>query len=213
LLAQADFDALPSRGTDLSGRWQLNVEKSEDAEQALEERLEEEWRRYARWRRADEEERRARNLPPEPGTMERPPVNPERRMRPWQRRQQESFRKMLAITSWLEIRQSGPKVEIVSDVESRRFEAGSRTQVSMPEGQLAEQRVGWDGDRFVIERRVRHGPRIIEKYRLLEKTSQLEYVLTVDGDTELAGIKLKRIFDRAPAEALPPDPDVGPVYR
>lgn len=213
MLAQADFDAVPSRGTDLSGRWQLNVDASEDPEQALQERLEEEWRRYARWRRAEELERRARNLPPEPGTMERPPAHPERRMRPWQRRQLESFRKMLAITSWLEIRQSGSEVEIVSDVESRRFEGGSRTHVSMPEGQLAEQRVGWDGDRFVIERRVRRGPRIIEKYRLLEETSQLEYVLTVGGETELAGIKLKRIFDRAPAEAPPPDPDVGPVYR
>lgn len=145
--------------------------------------------------------------------MERPPVNPERRMRPWQRRQQENFRKMLAITGWLEIRQSGTKVEIVSDVESRRFEAGSRTHVSMPEGQLAEQRVGWDGDWFVIERRVRGGPRITEKYRVLEKTSQLEYLLTVGGDTELEGIKLKRIFDRSTAESAPPDPDVGPVYR
>ena len=63
-------------------------------------------------------------------------------------------------TRWA-IRQEGTTFDIVSAVESRRVVAGSRTQVSMPEGELADSKVGWDGQWFVIERRVRGGPRVV----------------------------------------------------
>ena len=75
--------------------------------------------------------------------------------------------------------------------------------MSMPEGQLADSNVGWDGEWFVIERRVRRGPRVVEKFRLL-KTGQLEYLMNWGGDTELAGIKTRRVFDRAAMRRRPP---------
>jgi hypothetical protein len=96
-------------------------------------------------------------------------------------------------------------------VDSRRFEAGSRSQVSMPQGELADSDVGWDGEWFVIERRASRGPRVIEKYRWLKKTDQLESRLAWSGDSPLAGIKVKRIYDRVVGAVAPPNAELGPV--
>ena len=65
----------------------------------------------------------------------------------------------------------------------------------------------------MIERSARDGPRVTEKYRRLKKTDQLEMLVTIRGDSSLAGMKLRRVFDRAPAEArTTPSKDVmGPV--
>ncbi len=65
----------------------------------------------------------------------------------------------------------------------------------MPEGQLADSWVGWDGEWFIIERKVRSGPRALEKFRLT-KTGQLEYMMKWSGDSELSGIKVRRLYDR-----------------
>jgi hypothetical protein len=131
--------------------------------------------------------------------------------RPWQKQQQENLRRMLAVSPTLEIKQLEPtRFEFVSAVESRRVQAGSHTQVSMPEGQLADSRVGWDGEWFVIERRVRRGPSALEKFRLT-KTGQLEYFMKWSGDGELAGMKIERFYDRRVGPAPAASPDSGPL--
>ena len=79
------------------------------------------------------------------------------------KRREENLHRMLAISDTLAIARQGATLDIVSAVESRRVVAGSRTQVSMPEGELADSNVGWDGQWFVIDRRVRGGPRVVEK--------------------------------------------------
>jgi len=120
---------------------------------------------------------------------------------------------MLGVTQQLDISQDerGTKVEIASDAGSRRFVAGTRSQVSMPEGELADSEVGWDGDWFVIDRRVKKGPRVVEKYRLVPKTGQLESIIAWSGETVLSGIKVRRIFDRVEGARPPPaDPALGP---
>jgi hypothetical protein len=89
--------------------------------------------------------------------------------------------------------------------------AGSRTQVSMPEGELADSRVGWDGQWFVIDRSVHGGPHVVEKYRLMPKTGQLEYEMKWSGQSELAGMKIRRVFDRSTAAPPPADPAAGPT--
>jgi hypothetical protein len=109
------------------------------------------------------------------------------------------------------VQQTGSTVDIASMVESRRLIAGSRTQVSMPEGELADSKVGWDGQWFVIDRKVSRGPRVLEKYRVLPKTGQLEYTMAWSGDSELSGMKVRRVFDRAAGPPPPPDPAAGPV--
>lgn len=207
-IALADFDAVSPRGTDLTGVWTLNAALSEDPEQMLAEALAEEQRQFERRRR---EEDRARPQGAPPGIdVDAPPPNRSGR-RPWQKQREENFRKMLGITNTLSIRQTGSLIEMTSAVESRRLVAGSNTQVSMPEGQLADSNVGWDGDWFVIERKVRRGPRVTEKFRIMKQTGQLEYTMAWGGDTELAGIKARRVFDRTSAPAGAPNPDVGPI--
>jgi hypothetical protein len=206
-IASANYDATSARGVSLAGDWALNAALSDDPERMLVERLEKERQRFARLRR-EYEILRPPGAPPD---LDAPPPS-RREQRPWQKQREENFRRMLGITQTLQIRQTGALVEITSAVESRRLTAGSHTQVSMPEGQLADSDVGWDGEWFVIERRVRKGPRVVEKFRLL-KTGQLEYLMNWGGDTELAGIKARRVFDRAAmsAPAPAPNPDLGPT--
>jgi hypothetical protein len=199
------YDPAPRRAVDLSGRWVVNAELSDDAEQILTERLEEQRRRYARDRRLEE---RAYPEALPPLNAEAPP--PAREPRPWQKRRLENFQRMLGLTKTLEVEQQGASMTITSGLESRRLTAGSRTQVSMPEGELADSYVGWDGDTFVIERKVRRGPRVLEKFRLL-KSGQLEYTLAVSGDTDLAGIKVRRVLDRGEQAVAGGDAGAGPV--
>jgi hypothetical protein len=212
LPALAELRPESARGTDLTGSWVLNQAASDDPERMLNERLDKERRRFEQWRRDLERTRPPEQ--PEDLENERPPpaaAQPGRGPRPWQVRQQENFRKMLAISDTLNITQSGAKIDIVSEVESRRLEAGTNTQVSMPEGQLADSSVGWDGEWFVIDRRVKRGPRAVEKFRLVPKTGQLEYLMNWSGDSELAGIKVRRLYDRGVATPPPADPARGPV--
>jgi len=207
----AALDAAPSRPVDLSGTWQLNTALSDDAEHMLDERQREEWERYMRWRR--QQERAYPPGVPPPIDVEGPgtPREPSASRRASMKRRDENLHKMLAISDTLTIRQDGATLDIVSAVESRRVVAGSRTQVSLPEGELADSKVGWDGQWFVIDRNVRRGPHVVERYRLMPKTGQLEYEMKWSGDSEIAGMKIRRVFDRVTVVPLPADPAAGPV--
>jgi hypothetical protein len=215
--ALAAYDAASAQGVDLTGHWRLNVALSDDAEKMLQERLDEERRDREKWLKRAREEN-ALGLPPlgepeaEPGAEGRSavPANPPRQRR--RNRRDDELRQMLGISDTLSINQSGTAVDIVSQVDSRRFEAGSRSQVSMPQGELADSAVGWDGEWFVIERKASRGPKVVEKYRWLKKTDQLESRLAWSGDSPLAGIKVKRVYDRVVGDIPPPDPAKGP-YR
>lgn len=206
-IAPSSFDAAPEHGADLSGGWRLNAALSDDPERMLEERLAEENERDEQWRR-----RMERARPPEAPPAIDVHAAPNRRgRRPWQIRREENFRQMLGVTKMLTIRQEGSRIEIDSALESRRLVAGAQTQVSLPEGQLADSSVGWDGDVLVIERVVRRGPRVIEQFRLLKNTDQLEYTMAWSGDTELKGIKTRRVFDRVRTPAGAAEAGMGPV--
>lgn len=210
-LAQADYAPTPKRPVDLAGYWVLDATTSDDPEAMLAERQAKEREEFERFRRRIEQSRPA-GMPPAIDPEAPPPDAARRRgPRPWQKQQQENFRRMLAVSPTLEIKQPGPtSFDVVSAVESRRVEAGSHTQVSMPEGQLADSRVGWDGEWFVIERRTRRGPRALEKFRIVSKTGQLEYYMAWSGDSELAGMKLRRFYNRRTEAPPAPDPDSGP---
>ena len=138
-----------------------------------------------------------------------PPAN-----RPSQRprnRRLEQLRQMLGISDTLAITQDGARLTIQSQQEIRSFDAGTKSQVSMPQGELADSRVGWDGQWFVIDRRASRGPTVVERYRWLKKTDQLESILAWGGDSPLDGIKVHRIYDRMLEPPPPPDPAYGPV--
>jgi hypothetical protein len=210
LPAAAALDAVPPRPVDLSGSWKLNAALSDDAEHMLEELQRRQREQYMKWRR-EQERAYPSNAPPPidvEGSAQRGP-SPSRRASI--KRHQEMLQQMLAISDTLVIHQQGSTFDILSAVDSRRVEAGSRTQVSLPGGELADSKVGWDGQWFVIDRRSRQGPHVLERYRLVPKTGQLEYEMKWSGETEVAGMKIKRVFDRVTVVPLPADPAAGPV--
>lgn len=197
---------------DLTGHWLVNLAQSDDAQALLERHLEKERQRAQRL-----EEQRQRSMQNDPFAWEPEYVPPERTPQylAAMRERQRAVHQMLGITRRLEISQTegGAQLTIGSDFETRRLEAGRRSQVSLPQGQLADAENGWDGQWFVIERRARQGPRITERYRLLKDTDQLELRVTVKGRSPLSGMKLRRIFERVStaAQAAPEDSFMGPV--
>ncbi len=213
-ISMAAYTAVAPKGVDLSGNWQVNTAQSDDAEALLQKRLDEIRKQRDRWLR---DARRTDPLgipplglppaPPEDDARTAPPPNPQKRAP----RPNDNLRRMLNISDTLVIAQAGTTIDIVSQLDARRFEAGSNSQVSMPTGELADSRVGWDGQWFVIERSARKGPRVTEKYRWLKKTDQLESEIKWSGNTLLSGIKVHRIYDRMASAPPAPDPNAGPV--
>ncbi|PZN30713.1 MAG: hypothetical protein DIU71_11625 [Proteobacteria bacterium] len=196
------FDAVPARGQDLSGHWQLNQGLSDDVEQMLQRRFDKEAQEHARRMQA----RRRAELA---GELVMPEYHPPR-SRP-SARENERIRRVLNISRTLHIVQDGARLEIASEVETRRFVGGVRSQVSMPGGGLADSRVGWKGQWFVIDRRVRGGIRVVERYRWLAGGDRLESELKVSGDDFLAGMKVRRIYERTAPPSKPPELVFGPV--
>jgi hypothetical protein len=207
----AALEAVPSRAVDLSGSWKLNTALSDDAEHMLEELQRKQREQYMKWRRAQDQAYPPNAPPPIDVEGTATPRGPSPSRRASIKRHQEILQTMLAISDTLVIHQEGSTLDILSAVDSRRVVAGSRTQVSLPEGELADSKVGWDGQWFVIDRSASHGPRVVEKYRLLPKTDQLEYEMKWSGDSEIAGMKVRRVFDRVTVAPLPADPAAGPV--
>lgn len=215
----AGYKSAAPAGVDLTGHWKINPGLSDDAEALLQERLADERKNREKWlRRAREVDPLGippigMPLPPPPSedSAEQPKPPPQPQMQRARSRFEDELRRMLNISNTLSITQSGTQIDIVSAVDARRFEAGTQSQVSMPQGALADSDVGWDGQWFVIERRARGGPRVTEKYRWLKKTDQIESVLAWGGDTILSGIKVHRIYDRMSAPPAAPDPQSGPI--
>jgi hypothetical protein len=194
----------------IDGQWSVNLTASDDGERLIRERMEEMRKEQRRF-----EEKRRRQMENDPFAWE-PEFTPPEQSPQFKARMEErdrSMRQMLGMTKFLNIKQAdrGAKMEIVSEFETRRLTAGSRSQVSLPQGQLADLKTGWDGEWFVVERTSRNGPRITEKFRRLKKSDQLEALTTVKGDSMLAGMKVRRVFDRTVDEAPPVNPSAGPV--
>src|SRR4029450_11870349 len=84
LPALADLRAEPDLPTDRTGSWVLNAAISDDPAQMLDDRLEEERRRYERWRR-DMERNRPPGTPEDLDDSQPPPAaRANRGPRPWQ---------------------------------------------------------------------------------------------------------------------------------
>jgi hypothetical protein len=118
----------------------------------------------------------------------------------------EAFRQLIGETRDLTIVQSETYVDLRHGQGSRSLEVGTESQVSLPTGELADQRVPWRGDRLVVERRVPRGARLVETYRLLPETGQLELTLRRSGGGS-PKLEWRRVFDRDEAVA----PGVSPA--
>jgi hypothetical protein len=194
---------------EIEGRWQLNAAESDDGEAILAERIDRERKERDKWLA-----RQRREAESHPGASDgenevRPPP-PNRYER--RREQEELVHRMLGFTNELSIKPAGASLDLQSDMESRRVEPDSRSQVSLPEGELADSEVSWSSGQLVISRRVKRGPSVVEKFRWLKKTNQLEYTIAWSGDTWLQGIRIRRVFDRSTAPPpVPANPALGPV--
>ena len=197
----AAYELQPRHSTTLAGSWVLNSAASDDVNKLVSELIDKEQKERRRWRRQMEEE----------DPFSTPDPLPDLSDPRYRRAMENKWRRMLGATNTLKVHQDGVKIEMSSELEARRLEAGSSSQVSMRNGDLADSQVGWDGEWFVIDRKVPRGARELEKLRLIKSTDQLEYVIKWSGDTELSGVKLRRVFDRAAPEQPQADPAVGPT--
>jgi len=210
----SNYQGVAPQNVDLSGQWRLNAALSDDAEALLQEHL-----NQGRKDDANREKRLMRAsgsiLPPPESPQANDDASPPARIsnsrRVAQERYMNTLRRMLGISEFLTVTQAGPDVRIVSAVDSRSFDAGTHSQVSMPLGDLADSAVGWEGEWFVIDRRVGGGARVIEKYRRLKPTDQLESLMAWSGDGPLSGIKVRRVYNRVVGAVPPPDPGQGPI--
>jgi hypothetical protein len=152
--------------------------------------------------------------------VRRPP--PRRRAPSWLVRPErlEALRALLGETRSLSIVQTPTYVDLRSELSSRSLEIDAESQVSLPTGELADQKVRWQGGRLVVERRVPRGVKIVETFQRLTATDQLEVTVRRSGgpDDGLGKVDLRRVFDRERAEASAssssgsvPGPGPGPT--
>jgi hypothetical protein len=182
-------------GVDLSGYWVLDPQASDDAARVIAKIL-------------DEEGGPPRNrsggtgeAPPPPATAaERKAI--ERRIeaaRARRARDEQELREELLASDHLEIEQHSSDLVVTTEFTTRSIRAGSKVQISMPGGGLADANAGWDGKAFAITRSVPGGPRVVEHYRLISDDRQLEATLAISGHGPLAGTHLRRVYDRTSA--------------
>jgi hypothetical protein len=122
------------------------------------------------------------------------------------------MRTLLGETRSLSIVQTATYVDLRSELTSRSLEIGAESQVSLPTGELADQKVRWQGGRLVVERRVPRGVKIVETFQRLPATDQLEVTVRRSGgpDDGLGKVELRRVFDRERDEtATLPAPGMG----
>ncbi len=199
VISAAALDAQPGKPIDLSGRWLIDIAQSDDPERLLQQRLQEEARRAAR------REREARAGSDD--VLE--PIAPTPSAR-WRQQQRETLRRMIGVSDHLLIQQRADTIDIHSAVDARQFTPGAQSHVSMPDGDLAELRSGWDGAAFVVERAVRRGARVTERFQIL-KTGELEYRMRWRGETELAGLDIRRVYHRTSDAGAERSETVGPI--
>lgn len=122
----------------------------------------------------------------------------------------EALRLLLGESPTLSIVQTTTYVDLRTSHSARSLELGASSQVSLPTGELADQRVRWRRDRLLVERRVPRGPKLVESYRLLPKTDQLEVEIRRSASGGFPKIEWRRIFDRERSDGLAALPATGP---
>ena len=123
----------------------------------------------------------------------------------------EALRVLLGDSPTLSIVQTTTYVDLRTSGTARSLELGAESQVSLPTGELADQRVRWRQGRLIVERRVPRGPKLVETYRLLPATDQLEVEVRRSADGGFPKLAWRRVFDRErdevePARAAAPGP-------
>jgi hypothetical protein len=125
------------------------------------------------------------------GTGDRPAGDPE----PYTMRAPlDSF---LATVEQFEIAQDQDSLKIATVEETSACKPADPGKASLPGGELGERRCGWQGDTWVTE--ITSSTGVIRTNRYELKKSGRQLVMTSEikgGKTDLAGLRIKRVYDR-----------------
>jgi hypothetical protein len=103
----------------------------------------------------------------------------------------------LATREEFEIKQQPDTVSVNTLEETSTCKTGAATKVKVPNGDQMDQRCGWDGGTWVTELKSEDGVTRTNRYELRKNGQQLVMVSEIKGGhTQLAGLKLKRVYDR-----------------
>ena len=135
----------PAKPVNLSGEWRLNAALSDDARRILEEAQS---RVREQFKRRQEEYRRSEQLDRDPqGDYE---------TRALERGPYRDFGPAVEIPAQITLSQNGGDLTIMSDDSETRFQAGRQSVVSFGQG-VADRRVGWSGQTFIVSTRAVDG--------------------------------------------------------
>jgi hypothetical protein len=104
----------------------------------------------------------------------------------------------LEIAEQIDIEQRNDAMTLTSDASTASCDTTETTQVSTPDGGVADRRCGWDGNAFVIELKSPHGFTQRDSYTLSDDGKQLIMTTELKGGPMQAPT-IKRVYDRAEA--------------
>lgn len=165
---------------DLSGKWRLNREVSDDVKAKLENAL----------RRPDSGARRGSDDASE-GAREREREEARRRIEA-----------LIEASETLEIKQSQKEVIIVEGGlrERKLYNDGRPFQRSDRNGNLITVRARWRGEQFVVDTRLADGGRFTESYELVPGKRQLVVTVTSLDRRLKQPLVIRRVYDEEPAD-------------
>jgi hypothetical protein len=177
-LASAALKSSPPKDVDLSGRWKLNKELSEDPHGAIEYAREElkakAKRKAGRSRRADsEEERESSRFDHMADSLEEQITTPEE----------------------FAIQQEDGAFVLVLPEATDTCKANRKDEVLVSTGAKAERQCGWDKRAFVIELKPERGPTRTERYELDKENDRLIVTNQLKGE-RIPEIQVKRVYER-----------------
>ncbi len=103
----------------------------------------------------------------------------------------------LATRDQFDIQQQPDGVTINTEDDTSTCKPAATGKVKMPNGDMVDQNCGWQGDTWVTELKSEDGVTRTNRYELRNKGKQLVMVSSVKGGhTQLAGLQIKRVYDR-----------------
>jgi hypothetical protein len=178
-------------GVSLAGTWQLDPQASDDPQKAMAQL------------RAEAQKIINRSIAAAGGPP--PPPESEAGHGPHRDPLQHStaahlIQAVIARSDLLTIRQSPTEIDFDFGSSRRSYTPGAHSVVSA-EGGVGDQESGWSGRTYIVRVKAQQGPQVSEVFELAPDNQQLTEHLHI-GSYELPAVDLKRVYRRAPADAV-----------
>jgi hypothetical protein len=180
----------PTAAVSLAGTWQVDPQASDDPQKIMAQL------------RAEAQKIINRNIAAAGGT---PPPDGEAAHGPRRDPLQHStaahlIQAVIARSDLLTIRQSPTEIDFDFGSARRSYSPGAHSVVSA-EGGVGDQESGWNGRNYEIHIKAQQGPQVSEVFELAPDGKQLIEHLHI-GSYELPAVNLKRVYNRATADAV-----------